>query len=208
VPLVPRFEFDAAYVDRLTKGDEATERHFTAYFGDLLTLKLRSRLRSPALVEDAKQETFLRVLTVLRRKGGLDSAGSLGAFVNSTCNNILFETYRAESKRRQNVPEDETPLEAPAASAESVMLDADEHERVRQAIATLPAKDRDILRALFFEERDKDEVCRALGVDRQYLRVLLHRAKGRFRDALAGLTPAGPRPVPRAGETARRADAP
>jgi RNA polymerase sigma-70 factor (ECF subfamily) len=208
VPLVPRFEFDDAYVDRLTRGDAATERHFTEYFGDLLTLKLRSRLRSPALIEDAKQETFLRVLTTLRRKGGIDSAGSLGAFVNSTCNNVLFETYRAESKRRQNVPEDETPLEAPSASAESVMLDADEHERVRRAIATLPAKDRDLLRSLFFEERDKDEVCRALGVDRQYLRVLLHRAKGRFRDAFFGTTPARPRAVSRPGETAPRADAP
>jgi len=208
VPLVSRFEFDAAYVDRLTKGDDATERHFTAYFGDLLTLKLRARLRSPALVEDAKQETFLRVLTTLRKRGGLESAGGLGAFVNTTCNNILFETYRAETKRRQHVPEDETPLEAPAASAETVLLDADEHERVRQAIATLPDKDRDLLRSLFFEERDKDEVCRAMGVDRQYLRVLLHRAKGRFRSAFSGLTPVGPRPVPRTSETSDRPDAP
>lgn len=191
MPLVPRFEFDAAYVDRLTKGDDATERHFTSYFGDLLSIKLRSRLRSPALVEDAKQETFLRVLTTLRRKGGLVSAGGLGAFVNTTCNNVLFETYRAETKRRQNVPEDETPLEAPEASVESVLLDADEHRRVRQAIAELPAKDRDLLRQLFFDERNKDEICRNMGVDRQYLRVLLHRAKGRFRDVFARLTPVG-----------------
>lgn len=189
MPLVPRFEFDAAYVDRLTRGDEATERHFTAYFGDLLTIKLRSRLRSPALVEDAKQETFLRVLTMLRRKGGMVSAGGLGAFVNTTCNNVLFETYRAESKRRQNVPEDETPLESPNASVESVMLDADEQARVRQAITELPDKDRELLRALFFDERPKDDICRAMGVDRQYLRVLLHRAKGRFREAFARLTP-------------------
>lgn len=207
MPLVPRFEFDAAYVERLAHGDEATERHFTEYFGDLLTIKLRARLRSPALVEDAKQETFLRVLTTLRR-GGLASAGSLGAFVNSTCNNVLFETYRAETKRRQNVPEDETPLEAPTASAESVMLNANEHERVRQAIATLPAKDRDLLRSLFFEERDKDELCKSMGVDRQYLRVLLHRAKGRFRDAFFGLDSAGSDRPPRRPETAGRAGAP
>lgn len=205
--LLQRFEFDTAYVDRLTKGDEATERHFTEYFGDLLTIKLRSRLRSPALVEDAKQETFLRVLTTLRRKGGLESAGSLGAFVNSTCNNVLFETYRAESKRRQNVPEDETPLEARAASVESVMLDADEHERVRQAIAQLPVKDRELLRMLFFDERDKDDICREMGVDRAYLRVLLHRAKGRFRDELARLMPAGAA-AGRLDETARGAGAP
>jgi len=31
------------------------------------------------------------------------------------------------------------------------------------------------------EERDKDEVCRDYGVDREYLRVLLHRAKKSFK---------------------------
>ena len=207
VPLVPRFEFDAAYVERLTSGDETTERHFTEYFGDLLAIKLRSRLRSPALIDDVKQETFLRVLTTLRRKGGLVSAGGLGAFVNTTCNNVLFETYRAETRRRQNVPEDETPLEAPTASVETVMLDADEHALVRRAIAELPAKDRDLLRSLFFEERDKNELCRTLGVDRQYLRVLLHRAKGRFRTAFASLDTGAVASGGR-GETSGRDDAP
>jgi hypothetical protein len=47
-------------------------------------------------------------------------------------------------------------------------------------LAKLPAKDRNILRAVFFEQRDKDEVCAELGVSREYLRVLLHRAKQQF----------------------------
>ncbi len=38
-----------------------------------------------------------------------------------------------------------------------------------------------MLRSVFFDETDRDEVCRELGVDRQYLRVLLHRAKNSFR---------------------------
>jgi RNA polymerase sigma-70 factor (ECF subfamily) len=42
-------------------------------------------------------------------------------------------------------------------------------------------RDRDLLRAIFLEEKDKNEICREFGVDREYLRVLLHRAKGRFR---------------------------
>ena len=36
---------------------------------------------------------------------------------------------------------------------------------------------------LFVEERDKDDICRSLQIDRGYLRVLLHRAKQRFRAA-------------------------
>lgn len=178
-----RFEFDAAYVDRLVAGDPEVERHFTSYFGDLIALKLRSRLRSTALVEDVKQETFLRVIRALREKG-LASAPSLGAFVNSVCNNVLFETYRAQSRARLAEPEPLETLEAPSASVESAMVDRAEHTRVRRALAELPERDQQLIRWLFFEEQPKDEICRRLGIDRPYLRVMLHRVKGRFREVL------------------------
>ena len=45
----------------------------------------------------------------------------------------------------------------------------------------LPQKDRDILRLIFLEERDKSEICEQMSVSGEYLRVLLHRAKARFR---------------------------
>jgi RNA polymerase sigma-70 factor (ECF subfamily) len=48
-------------------------------------------------------------------------------------------------------------------------------------IDDLPEKDRNLLRAFFLEEKEKDEVCRLFGVDRDYFRVLLHRAKDKFR---------------------------
>ena len=53
---------------------------------------------------------------------------------------------------------------------------------MRAALVALPQKERDLLTWLFFEGRDKDQVCRDLAVDRDYLRVLLHRAKNRFRE--------------------------
>ena len=39
-----------------------------------------------------------------------------------------------------------------------------------------------MLKAVFLDERDRDEVCREFGVDRDYLRVLLHRAKQEFKN--------------------------
>ncbi len=93
--------FDKSYVDGLTQGDPETEAHFTQYFGTLLLIKLRGRLRSPQLVEDARQETFLRVLNVLRNKGGIQHPERLGAFVNAVCENVLSETYRASGKFQQ-----------------------------------------------------------------------------------------------------------
>jgi RNA polymerase sigma-70 factor (ECF subfamily) len=187
LPPLPRFSFDAEYVRRLTAGDPGIEAHFTKYFGDLLSLKLRGRLRSAAQVEDAKQETFLRVISTLRRKG-LDSPESLGSFVNSVCNNVLFELYRAQAKVTPLDEDQPEPLDS-AASVETTLAGAEERDLVRRIISSLPEKDREILTWLFLEERDKDEVCRELHVDRNYLRVLLHRAKIRFRAEFASMSP-------------------
>jgi RNA polymerase sigma-70 factor (ECF subfamily) len=52
---------------------------------------------------------------------------------------------------------------------------------VRSILAELPERDRRVLKAVFFEERDKDEICRDFGIDRDYLRVLVHRAKQSFK---------------------------
>ena len=179
--LRPRFSFDGDYVQRLIAEDPETERHFTEYFGDLLSLKLRSRLRSPALVEDARQETFVRVLTALKKKASLATPESLGAFVNAVCNNVLLETYRLTG-RTTPLDDQEKEPEAGEPSAEWRVLKSEERAKVRDAIAGLPPRDRDLIRWLFFEGRDKDEVCRELNIDRGYLRVLFHRAKQRFRE--------------------------
>ncbi len=186
-----RYEFNGEYVARLAQGDAATEQHFTRYFGDLLSAKLRARVRSQALIEDIRQETFVRVLTTLRRKGGLASPESLGAFVNSVCNNILFEQFRVGSRTTTFDPQERPEPAEPGPNAELGLIHQDERERVRQVLKQLPPKDQDVLRALFFEECDKDEICRRLGVDRDYLRVLVHRAKARFRTEFAAVENTG-----------------
>ena len=183
--MLPRYEFDREYIERLLREDPEVERHFTRYFGDLLTIKLRSRLRSSALADDVKQETFVRVLTTLRRSGGLEAPSALGGFVNSVCDNILRETYRAGTRFASL---DDAPEGADAKpDAEAVLLAGERRACVRAALAELPRKDRELLHWLFFEGRDKDDVCRALNIDRNYLRVLLHRAKAHFKEQLRDL---------------------
>lgn len=129
----------------------------------------------------------MRVLTALKQRGGLERPETLGAFVNSVCNNVLFEMYRAQT-RTTALDEDapETPDRGP--SVESSLMVAEDCARLRQALESLPARERDLLRSLFLEERDKDEICRELNIDRGYLRVLLFRAKARLREQLAGIS--------------------
>jgi RNA polymerase sigma-70 factor (ECF subfamily) len=187
-----REPFDSEYLERLKARDAETERHFIAYFGELLRIKLRARLRSCELIEDARQETFLRVFTAVRRKGGVAHPERLGAFVNSVCKNVLYELYRSDSRSR-SIAADPPDIAEDRDSTESSLVTEESRRQVREVIRDLPAKDRDVLRMVFYDEVDRDEICRRFGVAREYLRVLVHRAKGRLREGL--LERQGRRPV-------------
>ena len=178
-----RQTFDRNYIERLIRGDADTEQHFARYFGDLLVIKLRARLRTPQLVEDARQETFVRVLNVLRNKGGLEYPERLGAFVNAVCENVLLETFRSNS-RLQQLPEDAPEPVDQSATAESDFVTEERKALVSGLLEKLSETDRQILRQLFLEERDKDEICREFRIDRDYLRVRVHRALARCRVVL------------------------
>lgn len=172
--------FDETYVERLQAGDFRTQEHFVAYFSELIQLKLRSRLHSPQAIEDVRQETFTRVFTALRG-GKIRQPDRLGAFVNSMCNNVLLEHYRASSRDSSLDDEEQQDFPAPNVDVLGAVAAKQMGEKIREILEEMPERDRRLLREVFLEERDKDEVCTNFGVDREYLRVLLHRAKQSFK---------------------------
>ena len=174
------FTFDNAYVERLREGDPSTEQHFVAYFGQLLHIKLRSRPLTSDKVEDLRQETFIRVIAALHREGGVRQPERFGAFVNSICNNVLLEYYRSSAK---NQPMEDAHMDIPdkVLNLEGMLVTKESAEHVRRILDGMPKRDRDLLRAIFLEEKEKDVVCREMGVDREYLRVLIYRAKDKFK---------------------------
>src|SRR6476646_12252783 len=116
----------------------------------------------------------------------------------------LRESYRSRARIKplddlQCDPTDKSP------APDGMLLAAETKRQVQRVLARLDLKDRNILRAVFFEQRDKDEVCGELGVSREYLRVLLHRAKQQFMaeykqlGALPRHKPVAFVPVPRKG---------
>ncbi len=172
--------FDAIYIKNLCAGDRQTQEHFFDYFSELLRVKLRSKLRSPHAIEDVRQETFARVFSVLR-KDGLREPERLGAFVNTTCNYVLFEQYRLSS-RSESLDEEGAPeLPAKGASALDAAASQQLKQKVREILLGMSPRDRSLLKAVFLDERDRDEVCHEFGVAREYLRVMVHRAKQEFK---------------------------
>jgi RNA polymerase sigma-70 factor (ECF subfamily) len=174
--------FDRHYLEQLRSGDFRTQEHFVSYFSELIRLKLSKRLHSRSEVEDARQETFARVFTALRKPDGIREPERLGAFVNSVCNNVVLEYYRSSSQEATSDDEEaEANIPDPAVSVVDVIASRQMQSNVREILGQLQEKDRRLIKEIFLDERDKDEVCRDLGVDREYLRVLLHRAKKSFK---------------------------
>jgi RNA polymerase sigma-70 factor (ECF subfamily) len=172
-------QFNETYLHELRAQDVTTEAHFVSYFSKILHNKLRRRLACPEHIKDVQQETLLRAWAAVRAEGGIRQPERFGAFVSSVCNNILRESYRSRARIK---PLEDLPCDPAdqSPSPDGMLLAAETKRQVQRVLAKLPAKDRKILRAIFFEQRDKDEVCVELGVSREYLRVLLHRAKQQF----------------------------
>jgi RNA polymerase sigma-70 factor (ECF subfamily) len=186
--------FDREYLARLRDGDADTERHFINHFSNVIRLSLRYRLRSWQMIDDIRQETFLRVLNFLRSDRSLEHPERLGAYVHSVCINVMMESLRA-STRHPPMPEDAHQFPDRQVSPESGAVSEERKRMVRTVLAELPEKDRGILRAVFLEDGNKDEICQRYEVSRDYLRVLVHRAKLKFRavmdaSGVGGSTPA------------------
>lgn len=173
--------FDQAYVERLRSGDLPTQQHFVDYFGSLVRMKLRKRLRSP-IIEDLWQETFTRVWAALQEQEGIRHPERLGAFVNSVCNNVLLEYYRRASRDRPSEPDAENSIPDLSIDVVDAIAIRQEQEDVRQLLRRLPDRERRLLEEVFVKERDREEVSKELGLSRNTLRVCLHRAKNSFRD--------------------------
>jgi RNA polymerase sigma-70 factor (ECF subfamily) len=174
------------YLLKLAASDEEAIQHFTSYFGTLILIKLRARMLPPLAIDEIRQETYLRVFAAIRKPQGIRDARKLGSFVNSVCNHVLSEYYRqgakylaVDAEQFRNLPaQDDT---------ESAILMRERQSTVHAVMGALPERDRAILKAVFLEERDKDGVCREFGIDRGYLRVLVHRAKAAFRQKLQAM---------------------
>jgi RNA polymerase sigma factor (sigma-70 family) len=180
---VESFQFDERYINGLRNRDPEIEAHFVAFFKMPIWLKARRQLRAPDMAEDAAQETVLRVLRYFRSGQELKFPERLPAFVQSICHNVTLEMLRAKGRYRQVAENSPDPVDS-RANLELQIVTAERKRMVWEVLAQLPDKDRELLRLAMLEDADKVEVCRRLGVKQQYLRVLLFRARQRFRTEL------------------------
>lgn len=167
--------FDSDYLYRLKMRDSETEAHFATYFSRLLTIKLRMLGLSSGALEDMRQETLLRVLKSVRADT-VQQPERFSSYVYAVCNHVVSEWKRAEWPARHEQEDEAFELVDPAARPEDKIRQDEIRKTVCWLLDRVSRRDRRILLAVFMDERDKDEICREFNVNREYLRVLLHRA--------------------------------
>lgn len=172
------FAFNAMYIQSLRQGDPSAEEHFVSHFSPILLRTLRSRLRSTDMARDLRQETFLRVLTLLRSDHAVRRPERFEVFVLGVCRNVLREAFRRERFLMQMPPEFDLASAAPGPDA--CALAGETGDYVRKVLSRLTPHGREILQAALLEEQSRDEICLRFGIDHNRLRVLIHRAKKKF----------------------------
>ena len=146
-----------------------------------LRLKLRYKVlyhvgHGCADVDDIVQESILRFLRAEQRQS-IRNTTELGAFLNGVCRNVILE-YRRRT-RREPIADPDIPIPDPGSRPEAEVLEM--RDAIDHSLGELAERDRSILRDLYLEGKDKDEICKERGMTDSQFRVVLFRAKERFR---------------------------
>ncbi len=137
-------------------------------------------LGDAAAAEDVAQEAFIKL-----HKFGLKAIDNPAAWLTKVTNNLCYSYLRSEGSRRrreervyrQSVSQANFNI---AASAESVVLDLEAWQTVRQALNQLPPRDRMVL-LLKFSGYKYDQIAEAVEINRSSVGTVLARARERFK---------------------------
>jgi RNA polymerase sigma-70 factor (ECF subfamily) len=168
--------FEESDLRALQERDSGAQDRLVSSFSRPVLIKLRAMLRSPELVQDAFQETFLRVFTYFGSGRTLERPAGLPGFIHVTCHNVALELLRGHTRHDQ-MPENHPGPVSGTPDPERQFVTQERKAFVQGLLNELSSRDRQLLKRVFLDEEDKDAVCRDFQVDRAYLRVLLYRAR-------------------------------
>lgn len=133
--------------------------------------------------EDATSEIFMKVR---RKLGTYDSTRPFLAWLYKVASNHCWDTLRRRHIRQDRETGDleKLPLAHPGPSQLEWMEAEHAGKEVRAALARLPDRARMALALRYFAEMSYQEIAETLGVRRQFVGVLLLRARHQLREAL------------------------
>lgn len=131
--------------------------------------------------EDVAQEVFVRIWKQAAR--WREGEAKFDTWMHRVALNLCYDRLRG----RREDPNDELPdMADPAAPPEARLEARAESERVRAALAALPARQREALVLTYYQEMSNLDAAALMGVSVDALESLLARARRNLRTQLAG----------------------
>jgi RNA polymerase sigma-70 factor (ECF subfamily) len=178
---------DELLVEKFRRGDEsAFERIVELYSAEVAALANRL-LSWPGEVEDVTQEIFLAAFMGLKK---FRCECSLKSWLFTiTINKCRSYRYRRKLRRLRSIPipMKDIGMRLPRKDAGGLLIDKEDFNRIRYAVAALPARYREPVVLKYLQELDVDEISRILGISKNTLNVRLSRARKRLEPKLSGL---------------------
>jgi len=145
----------------------------------------RRALHTREDAEDATTEIFMKVHEKL---GQYDSSRPFQAWLYKVAANHCWDLLRRRRTRQDLETEgvEEMPLEHPDPSQLERLLEEQSSKDMRNALAKLPSRSRMALVLRYYTEMSYDEIADSLGVRRNFVGVVLLRARHQLREALGG----------------------
>ncbi|WP_159097635.1 MULTISPECIES: RNA polymerase sigma factor [Actinomyces] len=160
----------------MTRSDavETFQQIYTDHQPHMLAIA-RQRLGQQAVAEDITAETF-RIAWQHHISGGEVSV----PWLYKTLRNLIANQYRRHERDTKYFDS----MSGTQDAHESIETAIDDSILVRQAMRSLSADDREILRMAYWEELTRSEMASVLDITTVAVRVRLLRAKKRLRAAL------------------------
>ncbi len=155
-------------------GDPAAFGQLVETYQRLVYAACRRQLRSEADVEDAVQETFLRLAKHASRV-----RRNLGGWLHTCATHVSITRIRRDATRRRHEAA-WTPVSDPAAAAESYKIMA----QVDVALEQLRDADRELILSYYLQGQTQSALANAQGVSQPGLKYRLERAVQRLRAQL------------------------
>jgi RNA polymerase sigma-70 factor (ECF subfamily) len=173
---------DASLLARMAHRDpKALDMFYTRHARAVFSLAL-TMLRDHTRATDLTQEVFL---LVWQSAGAYQPIGSARAWLLRLTRNRVIDELRRDRRRLAN--ESVLPQQAlHALSAPLALADAAERQAVRDALAALPAEQRDALFLAFFQGLSHQEIATCLRTPLGTIKARIRRALQTLRQQLQG----------------------
>jgi RNA polymerase sigma-70 factor (ECF subfamily) len=170
-------ELMAAYA----AGDKSAFHELFRRTAPMLLRVARRKLGEAADADDAVQQTFLQVH---RARDDFEPGMKWRPWIVTITLNLCRDALRRRG-RWQMTDVDDVPLTAPDVVG-TARDAADEATRVRQAVARLPADQREVIELHWFEEMAFNDIAQIVGAKPGAVRVRAHRGYEKLRQWLGG----------------------